>query len=77
MWRDSLKQEYTVDIKDLAGKIIKTSIGCLKIKEAKYSGLGAGKKMEVIKHVSVKTECGSEFTSTMQDLTKSIQTAAI
>lgn len=55
-------------IKELIGKVIETDIGNLKVKSAEYAGLKTGPKLEVIKCVTVKTECGSEFTSTMQDL---------
>jgi hypothetical protein len=54
------------------GRLIKTSIGNLKIKKAKYVSLGAGPDMEVIKNVSIKTKCGHYFMLSENQLAKTL-----
>ena len=53
---------------DLIGKTIKTDIGNLRIKTCKYSGLMTGEGGKVIKCVEIKTKCGAEFNSTIEDI---------
>mgnify|MGYP003639370780 CR=1 FL=1 len=54
------------------GKIIRTSAGNMKIKTATYTGIATGSNMEVIKKMSVTTQCGRIFNISERDLIEAL-----
>ena len=52
------------------GRIIKTTEDNMVIKSAKYIGLATGPNMEVVKKLSITTECNSSFNVIESELLK-------